>query len=377
MQRVDILREVEIKTSARVMQCRSLFDVPPADVSAERWSFDLDLPEDWTIGVIVGPSGSGKSTLAGELWGDHLCRGFDYPADRAVVDAFPSGMGIKDVTNVLSSVGFSSPPAWLRPFHVLSTGQKFRVDVARALSEAAGGLIVIDEFTSVVDRTVAQIGSAAVSKAVRRLPGQRFVAVTCHYDVIDWLDPDWVLEMPTGSLTRRSLQGRPPIDLDIYQADRSAWRIFAPHHYLSSDANKAARFFVAEVGGQPAALMAMLSFPHPKTPSWKIHRVVCLPDFQGVGIGSRLQDLLSEAYAATGKYVGITTTHPGLIGSLGRSKVWICTCAPAVTRPNRNKGKRGRVVKSMRRTQAVNRWSATFRYVGPTDSELARKIGLI
>src|SRR4029077_5021989 len=59
------------------------------------------------------------------------------------------------------------------------------------LCPLTSSLIVMDEFTSVVDRTVAQIGSAALAKTVRQR-GQKFIAVTCHEDVEDWLQPDWV-----------------------------------------------------------------------------------------------------------------------------------------------------------------------------------------
>src|SRR5439155_19760773 len=52
-------------------------------------------------------------------------------------------------------------------------------------------LPIFDEFTSVVDRTVAQIGSAAVAKTIRR-SGKQLVAASCHYDVIEWLQPDWI-----------------------------------------------------------------------------------------------------------------------------------------------------------------------------------------
>ena len=65
-------------------------------------------------------------------------------------------------------------------------------------------LIAFDEFTSVVDRNVARIGSAAVAKAIRGgTIGCRFVAVTCHYDVTEWLAPDWVIDMATATFTRR------------------------------------------------------------------------------------------------------------------------------------------------------------------------------
>ena len=49
-------------------------------------------------------------------------------------------------------------------------------------SPSRRGCAVFDEYTSVVDRTVAQIGTAALAKTVRAR-GQQFVAVTCHEDV--------------------------------------------------------------------------------------------------------------------------------------------------------------------------------------------------
>jgi nicotinate (nicotinamide) nucleotide adenylyltransferase len=40
---------------------------------------------------------------------------------------------IMQIPWVLTSVGFGSPPAWLRPYDVLSGGERFRCDLARAL----------------------------------------------------------------------------------------------------------------------------------------------------------------------------------------------------------------------------------------------------
>jgi ABC-type ATPase with predicted acetyltransferase domain len=131
-------------------------------------------------------------------------------------------MAIRDIIELINSVGFSSPPAWVRPFHVLSTGEQFRVSVARALAErlitgetpeGGRGLVVLDEFTSVVDRTVAQIGCAAIARTLRRegeggrLP--QLVAVTCHYDVEEWLQPDWTYSPVTNLFQWRSIGTRP------------------------------------------------------------------------------------------------------------------------------------------------------------------------
>src|SRR4030095_13282412 len=97
----------------------------------------------------------------------------DWPLDRSVVDAFPSRLSVKDVIGALTSVGFGSPPSWLRPYQALSTGEQFRATAARALAEAASReapLVVLDEFTSVVDRQVAQVASPGIQTAAAR-PG--------------------------------------------------------------------------------------------------------------------------------------------------------------------------------------------------------------
>src|SRR5699024_2124119 len=101
---------------------------------------------------------------------------------------------VDDITKMFYAVGFGSVPCWLKPYSVLSNGEKMRVDLARALLEK--DFTVFDEFTSVVDRQVAQTTSLAVNRAVRKM-GKKFVAVSCHYDIVDWLEPDWVFDTNT------------------------------------------------------------------------------------------------------------------------------------------------------------------------------------
>jgi ABC-type ATPase with predicted acetyltransferase domain len=82
-----------------------------------------------------------------------------------------------------------------------------RVDIARALC-LNQQLIVFDEFTSIVDREIAKVSAYAISKAVRRSK-KRFVAVTCHYDVVDWLEPDWVFCADMMEFDRKKELGCP------------------------------------------------------------------------------------------------------------------------------------------------------------------------
>jgi ABC-type ATPase with predicted acetyltransferase domain len=161
---------------------------------------------EWQIGVIVGRSGSGKTSIAKQIFSDAYIREFEYK-NKCVLDDFPQDLETNEITKMLCSVGFASPPDWLKSYDCLSQGEKMRVDIARALC-LEKPLIVFDEFTSVVDREIAKISAFAISKAIRRSK-KRFVAVTCHYDVVDWLDPDWVFCTDTMEFCRKKELGRP------------------------------------------------------------------------------------------------------------------------------------------------------------------------
>lgn len=377
MPRAHLVMSVPVMRSPRVQQLEGLFDIPPTQRS--EWTRDVHVPiEDrpWSIGLIVGRSGCGKSTIARELFGRHLVTGFDWPEHAAIVDAFPAGASIKEITGLLSSVGFSSPPSWLRPFRCLSNGEQFRVTLARALAEASSNdLVVMDEFTSVVDRTVAQIGSAAVAKAIRRL-GRRFVAVSCHYDIIDWLDPDWIYEPETDAFHWRCERRRPPIPLTIIRVHHSAWQLFARHHYLSHTLNPTAACFAALYRGQPVAFTSVLYTPstHRSRDYWREHRTVCLPDFQGVGIGNALSEYVASLFAATGLKFCSTTGNPGMIAHRCRSAVWEMHRRPGLTSPPSRSA--SHEVRRRFRHAAIDRITAGFTYVGPSRPDDARRFGL-
>jgi ABC-type ATPase with predicted acetyltransferase domain len=156
---------------------------------------------DWQIGVIVGTSGSGKTSIAKKLFPNAYIKDFEY-SHACFLDDFPENLSNSEIEKALGSAGFAEPPSWLKSYAVLSQGQKMRVDIARALLLDAP-LVVFDEFTSVVDREVAKVGAYAISKAVRRTKKQ-FIAVTCHFDVMDWLEPDWVFNTDTMEFVKKN-----------------------------------------------------------------------------------------------------------------------------------------------------------------------------
>jgi hypothetical protein len=399
--------ESAIVESARVAQLRGLFDLPAERTSRLSWDVRLPLDErPWNIGLVTGPSGCGKSTIARRLWPAEVehAAGMSWSKDHSVVDAFPSGLSIKEVAALLSAVGFSSPPAWLQPFGVLSTGQQFRVSLARLLAEATaheetsgdvekpdlgnrsvnhpgpsmwprtggqGGvvgktgttasppLIVYDEYTAVVDRTVAQVGSAALARAVRGR-GLRFVAVTCHEDVLDWLQPDWVYRPAQGRFEWRCLRRRPAIALQVARCGTELWPLFSHHHYLSQSLSPSAVCFAAWWRGRPVAFSAWLPFVGTGRPARREHRTVTLPDYQGVGIGHALSGLVASLWRGLGWRAISTTTHPAMIAARLRSPWWVLRRAPSLV------AGRGDRLK-----HATTRLTAGFEYTGPA---LARRL---
>lgn len=368
MPSVSIVKSTNVKRTPRVMQVEGIFDIPPSERSEERWEATIPTDErNWNVGLICGPSGSGKSTVAKELFGNALfnkTNNFVWNATQSLLDDFPKEMSIKDITSLLSSVGFSSAPLWVRPFSVLSTGQQMRVTVARLLAEQglSGDTAVMDEFTSVVDRQVAQIGSAAIAKTVRAR-NQKFVAVSCHYDVLEWLQPDWVFEPHTGKFEWRLLRRKPEISLTVRRVHHSAWEIFRPYHYLNHTFNKSARLFVAFLNGEPVAMQAVIVSPHPKVKNlYRGHRAVCLPDYQGVGIGNALIDYIGSAYRALGNRILSTTASPALIKSRSKNPNWKLLQKPHLAP---KMGKTTTLVSGGWET-ATNRLTTTWEYIGPT-----------
>jgi len=369
--RAEIVLSSPIAKSPRVLQVGGMFDVPPSEKSEVRLEADLPLEErPWNVGLVVGPSGCGKSSLARHFWPAEMARTFAWSKDRSLLDDFPAELGIKDLTALLSSVGFSSPPSWVRPFHVLSNGEQFRVSMARLLAELPQ-LAVVDEFTSVVDRTVAQIGSHAVQKTVRRL-NQKLVAVSCHDDVEQWLNPDWVYRPAESRFAWRELQRRPAIELQVNRVHHSAWRIFRRHHYLTAAHSKAAVCFIAFWRGRPVAWHSWLPFVGKvRRPTKRGHRTVCLPDYQGVGIGLALREFTSSMWRGLGFRVICNTAHPAEIAANLRSPNYRMIRGPSLAA--RDGGKMRHM--SVGRARATTRLVSSFEFVGPEmERERARDV---
>lgn len=320
----NIIRKTKPNKSFRVASVIGKFDLQSNEV-IEQFEGNIDLPNNWQIGLIVGKSGTGKTTIAKELFPESYITNFEYKAD-CILDDMPKNKSVEEITNAFNSVGFSSPPSWLKPYSVLSNGQKMRVDLANAILSDKE-LFVFDEFTSVVDRNVAQIGSFAMQKAIRK-SNKKFIAVSCHFDIQDWLLPDWIFN--TDTMTFQSFEGqkknRPEIKFEIFNTrDKTIWKMFAKHHYLSHSHNNAANVFIATINDEIAGFLSILHLPHPKAKDIKkVHRLVILPDYQGAGFGIKFLNEIGKIYKKEKWRYTIVTSAPSLINSLKKSNLWVC-----------------------------------------------------
>lgn len=351
MPHFDIIRKSEIKETFRTRSAMDTYDMQLSKV-VEHFTGDLDLPEKWNIGLIVGRSGTGKTTIAKELFGNKVIERFEY-THESILDDMPKDASIQDILQTLSSVGFSSPPSWLKSYDVLSNGEKMRCDLARAILNKKD-LIVFDEYTSVVDRNIAKIGSLALQKAIRK-KNKKFIAVTCHYDVQEWLMPDWVFN--TNDMRFRVLdaeiekKNRPELKLEFFRTRDTQyfWSFFRRYHYLNTGIHRASQTFLCLCNGQLAGFCAIL--PHPGIKGrWRVHRLVILPDYQGIGIAKNFITFVAKIFADEEKKLAIVTSNRAMIYSLKSHRDWRCFHFGRLIPPK----------KIMKSTESSNRITASF-----------------
>jgi GNAT superfamily N-acetyltransferase/ABC-type thiamine transport system ATPase subunit len=308
-----------------------------------------DLPKDFGIGVIVGASGTGKSTLL-KSFGSPVSPVWN---DGSIVSNFANAI---DANEKLSAAGLMSVPEWVKPFSVLSNGQQFRANLARSLHDEA----VIDEFTSVIDRNVAKAASTAMARYVRKNNVKGIVLATCHRDVLEYLEPDWIIDTDRGEWASGRYLHRPDLVLGIYPCSNEVWKHFAPHHYLSESLNKSAHCYLAFWNGSVVGFVASIAYPSGTVKeAYREHRLVVHPDFQGFGIGPRLSEAVAQHYLDNGKRYFSKTSHPRLGGYRDQSALW------KPTSKNHKRRTDGLNLDGKARWSIdPNRWSYSHEYVG-------------
>lgn len=75
--------------------------------------------------------------------------------------------------------------------------------------------------------------------------------------------------------------------------------------------------------GEQIGFIAIRHFMHPRTNKIKmVHRLVILPDYQGIGIGGAFLNVIAELYTSQGYEFRIVTSARNLIRKLQKQKEW-------------------------------------------------------
>lgn len=331
MKTYSLKLESKMSSSFRAMRAANSLDIDIVKKSIHEFSVDADLESHFNVGLIVGASGSGKSTLARHVYGAECMRTYLKP-DVAVIDQFPEDMNYDDCANVLTGIGLSSVPCWLKPSGTLSNGQQARAEAALSLVYSTG-VGVIDEWTSVVDRTVAKVMSHCVQKFARRMQRQ-IVLVSCHYDVIEWLNPDWLIDCNSQRfIDRRSLhpderRRGEKLSFTVREVTANSWARFSKYHYLSADrVGGRVLHFGLFLGANMIGYGCLVNYvpwsDKSKPMIMHVSRVVIHPDYAGLGLGIRLFNAIAAYGAHRLRYRVLTKfSSTPVYRSMIRDKSW-------------------------------------------------------
>ena len=86
--------------------------------------------------------------------------------------------------------------------------------------------------------------------------------------------------------------------------------------------HQASEQWIGVINGEIVCHTGIIQFPMRK--GWKrVHRLVVLPDYQGIGLGVKFINEVSKHYIEKGFNMNLTTTTPALVHALAKSKEWI------------------------------------------------------
>ena len=315
----------------RCKKAANSLDIDVTKKLIHKFEVEADIESPFHVGLIVGASGSGKTTLAESIYGaDAMTRLLD--PKTPVIEQFPEDYTYDDCAKMLSGVGLSAVPCWIRPAGTLSNGQRERAEIALQMAQEKE-IVVIDEWTFVVDRTVGKIMSECIQKWARKTD-RRVVLMSCHYDVLDWLQPDWVIDANKQSfIDRRSLRRnrKEKLTFSIREVGRDTWKYFSKYHYLSDRLpGGTIKLFGLFMGEDQIGFECFANYvPYRKEDQlynrrMKMHsnRAVIHPDYVGMGLGLMFVDACSQIMWERGYDVHAKFSAVPLYKARMKSKRW-------------------------------------------------------
>ena len=290
MQNYELTLKSDVSKTFRCQKAADSLDIDVEKKSIHHFKVKADIESDFSIGLILGASGSGKTTLAKHIFGEDC---FKTPLDinKPIIEQFDKKYSYEECAKMLSGIGLTSVPCWIRPVKTLSNGQRVRAESALLMSQSDEE-IIIDEWTSVVDRTIAKAMSHCVQKHARKVK-KKIILLSCHYDVVEWVNPDWIIDCNLQTFQdRRSLRPEERkrnerLKFSIKKVDRKSWKYFSKYHYLSErlPGGKLYIYGLFDNNNQ-IGFICYANYTPSRQDIFHFNRLIIHPDYCGLGIGN-------------------------------------------------------------------------------------------
>lgn len=293
---IDVKLSSPVFTNFRCQVAANSLDIDAKQKSTHHLHIErVNIPNEWNVGLVYGASGSGKTTLAKHLFGENIFSSI-LNEDEPIINQLPSSLTYDECASILNGIGLNSVPCWIRPVKTLSNGQRARAEAALLMTKNEE-IVFIDEWTSVVDRTVAKAMSLCIAKFAKK-HNKKIVLLSCHYDILEWLQPDWLIDcnkqqfhLPEGDTF--FFEEREELEFTIEEVNASTWKFFSKFHYLSERLPAGLNYMYGLFhNGNQIGFQCFSNYtPHgDKTKKIIYHsnRTVIHPDYNGLGLGIKL-----------------------------------------------------------------------------------------
>ena len=292
---IDIKLQSEVFKTFKCVVAANSLDIDVDKKSLHHLHIDnVKIPNDWNIGLIYGSSGSGKTTLATTLFGKDIFSSI-LNEELPIIEQFPKEFSYEDCVSMLNGIGLNSVPCWIRPVKTLSNGQKARAEACLLMCQDKS-IVFIDEWTSVVDRTVAKAMSVCINKFAKKY-NKKIVLLSCHYDILEWVNPQWMIDCNTQTFQLPKSDSfffneREQLKFSIKEIGRESWKFFSKYHYLSERLPGGEIYLYGLFyGSNQIGFQCFANYtPHRKGTKIIYHsnRTVIHPDYNGLGLGIKL-----------------------------------------------------------------------------------------
>jgi ABC-type dipeptide/oligopeptide/nickel transport system ATPase subunit len=372
MQTFIVKLESEVFKTFRCTKAANSLDIDVDEKSKHTIKIAADLETKFNIGLIVGSSGSGKTTLAKKIYGQD-CFTELLDLQKPIIDQLPSELSYDECASLLSGVGLTSVPCWIRPAFTLSNGQRARAEACLQMLRPGGA--IIDEWTSVVDRTIGKVMSFCIQKHARKF-NKNVVLCSCHYDVIDWLNPDWIIDCNKQEfIDRRSMVGTHQrtdrLRLGLRVVGKETWPYFSKYHYLSQNL-PSGRIYTYGIfsGVDQIGFQCFAAYIIGDQRTYFSNRTVVHPDYAGFGLSRMIINESSKLMVDKGFRIKAKFSSLPIYKVLSRDPLWRCT---QISRPiKKGRSYFARTKKSRQKTIRTKTTTYHFDFVWGNDKKRSK-----